>query len=72
MLTRGPYDGWLTLNRFFYETDWEAIEDSEDEGEWEDYESPEYDNDPLNAAPRYEDVPPPSYEVALLSPPAYY
>lgn len=46
-------------------------DETETEDEWEDYDPPEYDDDLANRAPRYEDVPPPSYNQAILTPPAY-
>lgn len=43
--------------------------DTEDE-DWEEYDAPEYEES-CQGLPLYEDVPPPPYEVAILSPPAY-
>jgi len=60
----------------FYAIDWDALEDSEDEGseygedDWESYMPPEYE-EATQGLPRYEDVPPPSYDVAILTPPMY-
>lgn len=47
----------------------EYEEDSEPE-DWEEYETPEYE-EATQGLPRYEDVPPPSYDVAILTPPMY-
>jgi len=43
--------------------------DTEEE-DWEEYDTPDYEES-CQGLPLYEDVPPPSYEVAILSPPAY-
>jgi hypothetical protein len=61
--------GLLTLNHYFFNTDWEAIEDAS-EDEFEDYDTPDYEDSCIGLI-RYEDVPPPSYDVAIMSPPAY-
>lgn len=74
MLTTPRWSGWVTINRHFFDTNWETLEDSEDEGEsedeWEDYDSPDYE-EAVVGLPLYEDVPPPPYEEAIQSPPAY-
>jgi hypothetical protein len=46
-------------------------DESETEEDWDEYTPPEYDDDLMNRSPRYEDVPPPSYSVAILTPPMY-
>ena len=68
--------GQFYLDPYFYEIDWANLGDdeTEDEGEydaeWEEYEIPAYEES-IFGLPLYEDVPPPPYEVAILSPPAY-
>ena len=45
-------------------------EDDTEEEDWEEYDPPEYEES-CQGLPRYEDIPPPSYLVAILTPPMY-
>jgi hypothetical protein len=54
-----------------YLDDPESYDDELQEGDWDEFTPPEYDDDLMNRAPSYEDIPPPSYDQAILTPPAY-
>lgn len=51
----------------YAESEYEEDTDAED---WEEYAPPEYEQS-CQGLPRYEDIPPPSYLVAIMSPPMY-
>lgn len=77
MLTTPSWSGWCQVDPQFYAVDWDALSDDGSEygddqalEDWEEFTPPEYEES-CQGLPLYEDVPPPAYDVAILSPPAY-